>query len=200
MSFLQFRPQRVFRGKFPLKVSLWFKIQVHKQNRYSETYNNRSIIWKKMMSWVESPRNRFLDRDLHAEGLLENNLRNTFQEVKGLGRRRYSDIVATEQPADLTRIFGVRMIFKNIPNWENKTGPLYFNINQPLDTSCPWEKVINLGKMAPFGQRWFPEGPKSEPAAANAPRTKWMSHSGNEMGGGDSEQHTTAPTLLHLSC
>ena len=69
-----------------------------------------------MMSWVESPRNRFLDRDLHAEGLLENNLRNTFQEVKGLGRRRYSDIVATEQPAELTRIFGVRMIFKNIPN------------------------------------------------------------------------------------
>lgn len=75
---------------------------------------------------------------------MENILRNTFQDVKGLGRRRYSDTVATEQPADFTRIFGVGMIFKNIPNRDNKTGPLYSNINQNL--KLPLRKGHNLGK------------------------------------------------------
>lgn len=60
---------------------------------------------------------------------MENMLRNTFEGLKeGLGRR-YSDAVVTEASADSIRLSRVGMALKNIPNWDNKTRPLYSNIN-----------------------------------------------------------------------
>lgn len=65
--------------------------------------------------------------------------------------------------------------------------------------SCPWEELINLGKMAPFGQRQFPERSVSELSAANAPSNKetsvWVPKL--EMGAEDPGQHRWASTTVH---
>lgn len=61
---------------------------------------------------------------------MENTLRNTFEGLKeGLSRRRCSDAGVTEASADSIRLSRVGMALKNIPNWDNKIGPLYSNIN-----------------------------------------------------------------------
>ena len=57
---------------------------------------------------------------------MENHIGNAIKGVKeGPGRRRYSDTVAIEASADSTKISGVGMALKSIPNSNNKTGPLY---------------------------------------------------------------------------
>lgn len=38
---------------------------------------------------------------------MESNVRNPFEDVQGSGRRKYSDTVETEHPADLMEIFGI---------------------------------------------------------------------------------------------
>lgn len=63
----------------------------------------------------------------------------------------------------------------------------------------PLKEVMNLGKVAPFGQKQTPEKFRRDPSAATVPNNKEIKVSDlkSGIGGGDSEKHQSTSAIAH---